>query len=52
MTTFLFLRITLAPAFYGSAVTRGEPRDPFFKSSSAPVPVPPACAGLPDRDTD
>jgi hypothetical protein len=31
-------------------VTRGEPRiRPFAR---APVPVPPACAGLPDRDTE
>jgi hypothetical protein len=32
------------------AVTRGEPRmRPFVPT---PVPVPPACAGLPDRDTE
>ena len=31
-------------------MTRGEPRiRPFV---STPVPVPPACAGLPDRDTE
>jgi len=31
------------------AVTRGEPR--IRPKARAPVPVPPACAGLPDRDT-
>jgi len=31
-------------------VTRGEPRIRPF--DLAPVPVPPACAGLPDRDTE
>jgi hypothetical protein len=36
--------------FSREAVTRGEPRiRPFVR---APVPVPPACAGLPDRDTE
>jgi len=56
MTTFLFLRVTHdLPELEGFptwriAVTRGEPRiRPFVP---IPVPVPPACAGLPDRDTE
>jgi len=32
------------------AVTRGEPRI-FVRVTVAPVPVPPTCVGLPDRDT-
>ena len=31
-------------------MTRGEPR--IRPSAPTPVPVPPACAGLPDRDTE
>jgi len=51
MTTFLFLRVTHdLPELPQAAVTRGEPRiRPFVP---IPVPVPPACASLPDRDTD
>jgi hypothetical protein len=51
MTTFLFLRVTHdLIELPRPAVTRGEPRiRPFV---SVPVPVPPACAGLPDRDTE
>lgn len=51
MTTFLFLRITHdLPGLPLVAVTRGEPRNRPF----VPIPfsVPPACAGLPDFDTE
>jgi len=34
-----------------ATVTRGEPRI-FRPMISAPVPVPPTCVGLPDRDTE
>ena len=51
MTTFLFLRITHDPTELPRlAVTRGEPRiRPFVP---IPVPVPPTCVSLPDRDTE
>jgi len=51
MTTFLFLRVTHdLLELPRAAVTRGEPRiRPFVP---IPLPVPPACAGLPDRDTE
>jgi hypothetical protein len=51
MTTFLFLRVTHdLLELPRTAVTRGEPRiRPFVP---IPLPVPPACAGLPDRDTE
>lgn len=51
MTTFLFLRITHDPLeLPREAVTRGEPRiRPFVPT---PVPVPPTCVSLPDRDTE
>jgi hypothetical protein len=51
MTTFLFLRITHGLLELPRvAVTRGEPRiRPFVPT---PVPVPPTCVSLPDRDTE
>ena len=51
MTTFLFLRITHDRLELSrDAVTRGEPRiRPFVP---VPFSVPPACAGLPDFDTE
>lgn len=51
MTTFLFLRITHDRLeLPRDAVTRGEPRiRPFVP---VPFSVPPACAGLPDFDTE
>jgi hypothetical protein len=56
MTTFLFLRVTHdLPGLAGFptsriAVTRGEPRiRPFVP---IPLPVPPTCVSLPDRDTE
>jgi hypothetical protein len=51
MTTFLFLRITHDPLeLPREAVTRGEPRiRPFVPT---PFSVPPAYAGLPERDTE
>ena len=51
MTTFLFLRVTHdLPELPQTAVTRGEPRiRPFVP---IPFSVPPACAGLPDFDTE
>jgi hypothetical protein len=55
MTTFLFLRLTPTPESCRERQThetvgRGEPRiRPFVP---IPVPVPPGCPGLPDRDTD
>jgi len=49
MTTFLFLRVTHdlleLPRI---AVARGEPR--IVRPIMTPVPVPPGCPGLPDRD--
>jgi hypothetical protein len=49
MTTFLFLRITHDPLeLPPGAVTRGEPR--MVRTIVTPVPVPPSCEGLPDRD--
>jgi hypothetical protein len=51
MTTFLFLRITRdLCALRCRAVTRGEPR--IRPPAPTSVPVPPACAGLPDRDSE
>jgi hypothetical protein len=51
MTTFLFLRVTHdLLELPRKAVTRGEPRLRPFNPTS--VPVLPACAGLPDRDTE
>jgi hypothetical protein len=56
MTTFLFLRIThdllstrSLPNAPGAAVMGGEPRSRPW--AEIPVPVPPTCVGLPDRDT-
>lgn len=56
MTTFLFLRITHDPlglpreGGLATWVTRGEPRiRPFVPT---PFSVPPAYAGLPERDTE
>jgi len=51
MTIFLFLRVTHdLIEFPRPAVTRGEPRiRPFV---STPLPVPPTCVSLPDRDTE
>jgi len=56
MTTFLFLRLTHdpieLPRLGGLAtwVRRGEPRiRPFVPT---PLPVPPTCVSLPDRDTE
>jgi len=50
MTTFLFLRVTHdLLGLPQEAVTRGEPR--IRPSTKIPVPVPPTCVGLPDRDT-
>jgi hypothetical protein len=51
MTTFLLFRITHDPlGLPREAVTRGEPRMRPFDPTS--VSVRPACAGLPDRDTE
>jgi hypothetical protein len=51
MTTFLFLLVTHdLLGLPRKAVRSGEPRlRPFVPT---PVPVPPACAGFPDRDIE
>ena len=50
MTTFLFLRITLDLSFESGDARRAAHSS--VRSFSAPLPVPPACAGLPDVDTE
>jgi hypothetical protein len=53
MTTFLFLRITHDPCVRRqSGDTRRAARSSISIILDPAHPVAPACAGLPDRDTD